>query len=115
LDLLGAWQAHVIKLEDDIPLPSSERLAWGAYDLIAALTLRDFVEVGMSSLQASIGRRFREVLREIDDQFISYTEKDKLNRLAVLDGRPIEDCGWWWGRIPKAGPAREEVISITGL
>src|SRR5690242_10917979 len=83
LDLLSAWKYHVAKLEDDTSLQSSDRSAWGAYDLIAALILRDSVEIGMSSLQKNIRQRIQGVLNEIDNRFISYTERDEFNRTAV--------------------------------
>ena len=113
--LLASWKAHVEKLEADLSLSSSDRSAWGVHDLIAALIIRDSIQDGMGALDAALGSRIEKLLSKIDKLFISFTEPDALLRLEKVDGRPRGECGWWWKRIPVAGPAREVAILYSGL
>lgn len=113
--LLASWRAHVEKLEADLSLPSSDRSAWGVYDLIAALIIRDSIHDGMGVLDAALRSRFESLLSEIDELFISFTEPDVLLRLEKVDARPRGEDEWWWKRIPVTGPAREEAILYSGL
>ncbi|MBP2702188.1 hypothetical protein JOL79_00050 [Microbispora sp. RL4-1S] len=115
LELLFSWQAHVHKFEADLSLPKSDRSAWGAYDLIAALILRDHISEGLDGLDAHVRARVEAVLAEIDNKFISYTEPDDLLRVEKIDARPDRRREWWWKRIPSVGPARDEVILYSGI
>jgi hypothetical protein len=47
VDLLLGWKQHVEKIERDFPLPSSDRSVWGAHDVVAAVSLRSFIEKGL--------------------------------------------------------------------
>ncbi|MFF2624830.1 hypothetical protein ACFVUN_03545 [Kitasatospora griseola] len=113
--LLDSWKDHVGKLEADLSLTSSNRSAWGAYDLVAALVLRDFIHEKLGTLDATLRSRVEPLLSEIDIRFKSFTEPDDQLRVEMLDARPGSEREWWWKRIPVTGPAREDVILLTGL
>jgi hypothetical protein len=58
--LLGAWDRHVDKIEGDLDLPDSDRSVWGAHDLLAALSLRTFIEQGIGELDREVYFVYRE-------------------------------------------------------
>jgi hypothetical protein len=115
VDLLLGWKQHVEKLESDLPLPSSDRSVWGAHDVIAAVSLRSFVQEGLADLESEIRQRVEQFVSGVDETFLSYTEVDELGLLEMIDGRSNPDRDWWWRRIPKVGPAREEINLYGGL
>jgi hypothetical protein len=114
-ELLCGWKGHVEKIERDIPLDSSDRTVWGAHDVVAAVSLRTFLEEGLADLEPEIRQRVERIVGEVDERFLSYTEVDELGLLERLSGRSSPSRGWWWRRIPKAGPAREEIDLFSGL
>jgi hypothetical protein len=114
-NLVRGWKRHVDKIENDLPLPSSDRTVWGAHDVVAAVSLRSFLQEGLADLDPEIRQRVEHVVSEVDEIFLSYTELDNLGLLEKVDGRSNPDRGWWWRRIPKAGPAREEINLFGGF
>jgi len=113
-DLICAWKGHVEKIERDIPLPSSDRTVWGAHDLVAAVNLRSFLQEGLEELNPEIRQRVEHVVDQVDQRFLSYTEIDEFGLLEKLDGRSNSNRGWWWRRIPKTGPVREDIDLFGG-
>ncbi|WP_405055943.1 hypothetical protein OG474_24740 [Kribbella sp. NBC_01505] len=114
VELLKAWMVHVAKIESDMSLPSSDRSVWGAHDFIAALYLRDFLGVGLSDLDEDLRARIESAVVEVDHRFSSYTEPDSSRVLQRVDRRKQPDPGWWWRRIPRSGPARDELMLYGG-
>jgi hypothetical protein len=115
VNLLRGWKRHVDKIEHDLPLPSSDRSVWGAHDLVAAVSLRSFLQEGLDELEPELRRRVERVMGEVDERFQSYTEVDEFGLLEQIDGRSNPSRGWWWRRIPKTGPAREELNLYGGI
>jgi hypothetical protein len=113
-DLICAWKGHVEKIERDIPLPGSDRTVWGAHDLVAAVNLRSFLQEGLEELDPEIRQRVEHVVDQVDQRFISYTEIDEFGLLEKLDDRSNSNRGWWWRRIPKTGPVREDIDLFGG-
>jgi hypothetical protein len=108
--LLIAWYQHVVRIESEMGLPDSDRSVWGAHDLIAADSLRDFIARGLEMIsEGESRRRFNAALGEVDSRFLSYTEADELGALSRLDGDEDRVRGWWWTRIPRSGPIRREL------
>lgn len=114
VDLMRAWRAHVEKLGHDMSHPVLDRSVWGAYDLIAAYLIRDFLESALDGLPADECAAMRSLLAEVDDSFARDTENDDDFRAAGLNERDPRRCGWWWGRIPVRGPVRDDLIALTG-
>jgi hypothetical protein len=108
-NLLQAWKGHVEKIEGDLSLPESDRSLWGAHDFIAALYIRDFLQVGISGLKRVGHEKFDRIVGEIDERFCSYTEVDEIGLAERVDGRSDPNRGWWWRRIPDRGPIRNEL------
>lgn len=108
--LIVGWKRHVEKLEGDMVLPTSDRSVWGAHDLVAAVSLRSFVEIGLKMLSPKVEPRVASIVSLIDERYRSFTEEDEQNRIEKVDGRIDPARGWWWRRIPRAGAAREETL-----
>jgi hypothetical protein len=111
--LVGAWERHVDKIERDLDLPDSDRSVWGVHDLVAALSLRGFVQQGVDALANGLLEPARAALAAIDERFKSFTLEDPEGSIRMVDGRPALPEQWWWHRIPKRGPARRELDQIV--
>ncbi|WKX73554.1 hypothetical protein [Streptomyces sp. XD-27] len=112
-DLVAGWYQHLKKMESDLPLSDSDRTVWGAYDLLAALSLRDFVARGLGKLDPDCSTAAAAAVRDVDEKFLSYTEQDDCQRIKKLDDSIGEGRGWWWKRIPVSGPIRREIDAIS--
>lgn len=112
-DLVAGWYQHVRKMESDLQLPDSDRTVWGAYDLLAALSLRDFMARGLGELDPDCSTAASAAVKDVDDRFLSYTEQDDSQRIETLDDSIGEGRGWWWKRIPVNGPIRREMDAIS--
>lgn len=113
-DLLVAWSGHVEKIESDLVLPDDDRSVWGAHDLIAALYIRDRIQEGTAGLDARLRKNVDEFVSGADERFLSLTEADEQGSAEAVDGRTDAGRGWWWKRIPKAGPIHSELVQYYG-
>ncbi|MBV1958876.1 hypothetical protein ACWGR3_10065 [Streptomyces albidoflavus] len=113
VELLESWRNHVLRIEAEIALPDSDRTVWGVYDLIAALTLRSFVSLGMKKTDSDFLGGFRRALDDADSRFIQFTEIDESGIVRRLDGGERSNGEWWWDRVPRMGPIRREVERIN--
>jgi hypothetical protein len=111
--VLEAWRRHVEKMESDLSLPDSDRTVWGAHDLLAALSLRNFVWRALDALDDALVAKVNPLLLTIDEKFISFTEEDALAVIGRVDDLPADSGHWWWRRIPARGPIRRELDRIA--
>lgn len=118
-DLLDSWAAHVERLDNEKSWSLAESpSAWGAFDYHAALILRDSVEDCMETIE----KRYLDVMQSditpVDNKFLAFTRVDEKGDfkkfLARCDIEPSRSTGWWWQRIPKSGPALEEIRNFLG-
>jgi hypothetical protein len=113
-ELAAGWFQHVEKLRADLPLGDDDRTVWGAHDLVAAAALRGRLELALAEVGGELGREVSAAVAEVDRAFWEFTEDDESEMLVRLDGRQDETLGWWWRRIPTAGPARRELDKWLG-
>jgi hypothetical protein len=111
--LLEAWRLHVEKMDADLSLPDSDRTVWGAHDLLAALSLRNFVWRAVAALDEGLAAKVSPLLLVIDEKFMSFTEEDASMIIGMVDDLPIDSDQWWWRRIPVRGPIRRELDQIA--
>lgn len=107
--LVGGWYQHVGKLRADLPFGDDDRTVWGAFDLVAAVTLRSRLETQLSRVEEDLASEVRAAVDEVDHSFLNFTEDDSgraLLRLGEFEPRPEE---WWWFRVPTSGLARREL------
>lgn len=110
---LEAWRRHVEKMEGDLGLPDTDRTAWGAHDLLAALSIRNFVKHGLDVLGDDLSAKVNPILLELDEKFSSFTEEDAMALIGKVDDLPSDSDHWWWRRIPVRGPIRRELDRIA--
>jgi hypothetical protein len=119
VDSAVAWAGHVDRLLSERDATSESLPAgWGAHDYIAACLIRDRVEKLMPTVPESLTAGIARFIKLYDVKIISFTEDDYnrlLARFAIIGSEiasdEIVESKWWWHRIPKSGPAREELLS----
>jgi hypothetical protein len=109
LELLAAWAAHVEKIDKDRTKSSSDPKVWGAYDLLAAMSMRSSLEKSMSQMHDSIRAKISALTAEIDKQFVSITQPDEKHLVAEFEEADLSNRPWWWHRIPDSGPILDEL------
>lgn len=112
VELLEGWRNHVLRIEDELRLPDSDRTVWGVYDLIAALALRSFISRGMKKIDSDTIGGFERAVNDVDSRFVQFTEVDGSGIVRHLDGVERSNVEWWWDRVPRIGPIRREVERI---
>ncbi len=112
--LIAGWYQHVRKMRADLPLPDEDRSVWGVHDLLAALSLRDFVERGTGQLEAGLAETAGRATGIADEEFLAYTEKDDSRIMEIVDDSITVGSEWWWERVPVSGPIRREIDAIRG-
>ncbi|PJI94691.1 hypothetical protein CLV34_0537 [Luteimicrobium subarcticum] len=114
VDLVTAWRAHVRRIVEDLPLTEDDRHAWGAYDLVAAMSLRSMVARGLlQDLAEKFPGAFRAI-SEADSTLLDITEHDEQGIAVLLDDTgPRSADEWWWFRIPRSGPIRQELDRLA--
>lgn len=112
--LLRAWWEHVSKLVSDLSVPPNDHGVWGAHDYLAALIIRDRLAEGLSHIDPKIMRAVAPAVTEADKMFEGYVEMDADGCASRIDGRSHSAKAWWWERVPKAGPVRDEIEQYYG-
>jgi hypothetical protein len=113
--LIDGWTKHVARLDlEHRSLHADDPTTWTAWDYIAALLIRDWVEEGMGLLVGSVERKVREMVKWHDARFCSFTGPDVGHLFARFASdaadEDLVDKNWWWGRIPRSGPVLEELL-----
>jgi hypothetical protein len=114
IDLLLSWSGHIDKIASDLVKADDDRTVWGAHDLVAALYIRDRIEGCLADLETQLGLKVGRFLVDADERFNSLTDFDDRGLVEVVDGTSDPGRGWWWRRIPKAGPIHREIIRLYG-
>lgn len=112
--LVKAWGQHVQKLVDDQRKEICEPDVWGIHDYIAALYIRDRLSIECARQQSAVPEADRSLLETVDRAFEAFTEPDHERLLIRLEPIVYDNSRWWWGRIPKMGPARQELLDLPG-
>jgi hypothetical protein len=103
-DLILGWAVHVRRLLNELGenLEGNPNI-WNEHDYVAALGIRDFVEMGIGVLDSDLGKVARELVSRVDSEYVSFTQggyRDPLERVAGLGLARNE---WWWDRAPRQG------------
>lgn len=109
IELIEAWRAHVDKIDTDRTLSTDDHSAWVAHDLVAALSMRDFVDDARHALPPELRAKIDQHLTDIDDHWHSITEHDPHGKAGTIAELDTSTRGWWWHRIPTHGPMRDDI------
>ncbi|MDP9799628.1 hypothetical protein J2S43_008140 [Catenuloplanes nepalensis] len=103
ITLVAAWRAHVATFEGD--------LTGGARDHVAALCFRDWIAQVSALLPADLRHRYDRTVAVIDARFKAVTEPDVDGLVERAADFPDSMHDWWWFRIPRTGPVRDDLMS----
>jgi len=109
IDLLTAWSRHVEKIDSDRGRSFDDRSVWVAHDFVAALAIRDFVEEGRDSLDATIQDKIEQYLQQVDSKFRAVTQDDSRHLVGRVAERDVTTKAWWWRRVPESGPVLQDM------
>ncbi|GAA3014936.1 hypothetical protein GCM10020229_27680 [Kitasatospora albolonga] len=112
-ELLEFWAQDVARLaaETEGAVEGSGRSGrWNAYDMAGALYVRDRVEREIEAAPEELREALALAVRGADERYRSFTEDDPRMLVARNAGDKVEDQGWWWKRLPVAGPVRDDAL-----
>lgn len=111
--LIQGWADHVDRLVSERDVDPDEGSRWTPYDLVAALYIRDFVERGLRGLPGDLAAAAHRAIDPVDAAFTEFTapDADGLLRRWLPDDERFGD-GWWWGRVPVAGPVAHDLLEL---
>ncbi|WP_134765113.1 hypothetical protein [Nocardioides sp. 1609] len=110
-ELLDGWRSHVRRLSVELDAETSDRATWGAHDYAAALHIREAFERGLALLQAQDRADAKREVADSDQYLQTRTEPDVGGLLNELLSAEATSDSWWWHRVPKRGPVRDELES----
>jgi hypothetical protein len=113
-DLVNGWAKHVERLQAEEHSSLDDPLVWGADDYVGALHLRDLVVTGVDQSPPEIHDLALVRVASVDGAFMSFTEPDLRRIIDRFSGEEHSESEWWWRRLPKTGPVREELEQIAG-
>ncbi len=112
-ELVNGWDEHVKRLRAEEHRSSEDPSVWGAHDYLAALHLRDLVIAGADQSPSEIREVALRLVASVDEAFRAFTEPDSVGVVDRFSGEQHSESEWWWKRLPKSGPVREELLHIA--
>jgi len=111
LTLISWWASEVLRFQSELDWDweDPERTVWNSHDLVGAYYLRNAIEIGLDTLETSMGNRKVALLAAIDELFITFTVEDADSLLRLAERNSDAELGWWWRRIPVRGPVPQEL------
>jgi hypothetical protein len=116
-EVVAGWGQHVQRLQAEryVNIETAPDV-WGIHDYIAALHLRDLVNIGLDQSPLEMRSMAMVIITDADNAFKSFTEPDRRGAIEQFSGERHESEAWWWKRLPQSGPVRDELraIGISG-
>lgn len=84
---------------------------WGVHDFIGSLYTRDTVEEWLQSFAAP--NEVPGCVQVADELLMIFTEEQAATPYVLIDPE-ITGVGWWWRRLPRKGPVRQEFDEVRG-
>ena len=118
-DSLLSWKKHVRRFGAEVEQAfHGSHDVFGGDDYIAALLVRERIQDALSKINDDDLRgKVSEWVETVDRDFMDLTVEDSdavvARRAAAILGR---ECGssWWWARLPRQGPVRQDLFSNEG-
>ena len=113
--LLRSWQAEVQRFERELDKTLDDHTVWVAHDYEGALYLRDAIGDAFRKLSPAQRDAAEGSITAADECFLAITEPgaDQLVPRFLVLPRDVTR-GWWWSRVPRRGPVREEMNGVLG-
>lgn len=106
-DLIDSWQGHIERMVNEAGRDEDE-MTWGLDDYVAALCIRDFLQMAMAELDPEDSKEVTRLVRPSDNLLIDFTDVDSHQTVRKLSDIG-ERVGWWWSRSPSRGLAAKEM------
>lgn len=110
-DLVVSWALHVEKIDRDRFESTDDRGVWGGYDLVAAMSIRDFLAGCIDRLPEPLRGKVIATTDTFDQRYRSITVADDDHLMERFTDGELSSAPWWWHRIPDRGPTREELVN----
>jgi hypothetical protein len=112
-ELLKGWAQHVQRLQTEASASiEADPNAWGGHDYLAALHLRDLIAQGVEESTPDVRGIVNTLIATSDEEFKAFTELDMDGVVERFSGELHKGTDWWWKRLPKSGPARQELLNL---
>lgn len=113
-ELVAGWASHVERLSAESARTGADpddASVWTPDDFVGALHLRNRVAAGIAATPAPLLAAAERAVAAADARFTALTEPDDDGLLdaAVRPGDRLS--GWWWHRVPRRGPIRDELVA----
>ena len=110
-DLVISWALHVDKIDRDRFKSADDRSIWGGYDLVAAMSMRDFLAGCIDRLPEPLRGKVVATTEKYDRQYRSITVADDDGLMERFTDGELSSAPWWWHRIPDRGPTLDELVN----
>jgi hypothetical protein len=110
-DLVVGWAAHVTRLLAERDRRLADGDVWNAHDYVAALVVRGFAERALDQLDPPLRTAATAAVARFDAELVTATEPDQRGLLRRF--APDAGAQWWWQRIPRTGPVREDLLTFA--
>lgn len=111
-DVIKGWDSRVERFRAEEHSSLDDPSTWGGHDYIGTLHWRSHVAAAIQQAPAEVRDLMLERVASVDDAFMSFTEPDRRGVVSRFANEQPPDSGWWWQRLPRTGPAREEIDQI---
>jgi hypothetical protein len=112
-DVVKGWARRVDRFRAEAHSSLDDPATWGGHDYIGTLHWRSHVAAAIEQAPADVRDLMLERVAAVDQAFMSFTEPDPQGLVSRFANEQPPDSGWWWQRLPRTGPAREEMDQIA--
>lgn len=112
-DVAEAWARRVARFRAEEHSSLDDPATWGGHDYIGTLYWRSHVVAAIQQAPAEVRDLMLERVAPVDEAFVSFTEPDSRGLVSRFADKQPPDSGWWWLRLPRTGPAREEMDQVA--
>jgi hypothetical protein len=109
IDLIVGWATHVDKIDCDRIESLDNPKTWGPYDLLAAMSIRTFLQGCVDRVPAPLRAKVVAVIDRHDGHFWAITQPDIEHLVSKFEDTDVDQKPWWWHRVPDSGPMLEEL------
>lgn len=113
-EVAEGWLVHVNRFLQEQHMRLSDD-SWNADDFVAAIALRSLVATALERTPHAARGPASAWIARVDDAFKALTEPDGENLLSLVVRDDLAQRPWWWHRIPKQGPVREDLARYRPL
>jgi hypothetical protein len=112
-DVASSWASRVRRFQAEQHKSLDDPATWGGHDYIGTLYWRSHVAAAIQQAPDDVRDVMLDRVAPADEAFMSFTEPDLRGLVSRFANEQPPDSGWWWQRLPRTGPAREEMDQVA--